>query len=76
MEKYDGEFPERFSDEIFEYLSIKPEEFPIASQMFEQPKMDREYFMHLADRFRSPHIWKYEDGVWKLRERVFDDKWK
>jgi hypothetical protein len=29
--------------------------------------MDRAYFMDLADRFRSPHIWKYENGVWKLR---------
>lgn len=29
--------------------------------------MDYEYFMHLADTFRSPHIWKYEEGEWKLR---------
>ena len=59
VEKYDGEFPERFADEVFDYLSIMPKEFPIASEMFEQPRMDREYFMHLADRFRSPHLWKY-----------------
>ena len=29
--------------------------------------MDRDYFMDLADRFRSPHIWKWEDNMWKLR---------
>lgn len=76
VEKYDGEFPERFADEVFDYLSIMPKEFPIASEMFEQPRMDREYFMHLADRFRSPHLWKYENGMWQLREQVFHDKWR
>ena len=76
VQKYDGEFPERFADEIFEYLSIKPSEYPVASKMFEQPEMDKEYFMDLADRFRSPHLWKYENGNWKLREQVFYDRWK
>ena len=73
MAKYDGEFPERFADEVFEYLSLPEEEFPIASKMFEQPKMDREYFERLTNRFRSPHLWKYENGEWKLRHTVFQD---
>lgn len=72
IKKYDGEFPDRFADEIFEYLSIKENEFPIASKMFEQPNMDKEYFLHLADRFRSPHLWKYENGIWSLRHKIFD----
>jgi N-acetyl sugar amidotransferase len=76
VQKYDGEFPERFADEIFEYLSIMPKEYPVASKMFEEPKMDREYFMHLADRFRSPHLWKYQNGIWSLREQVFDANWR
>ena len=76
VEKYDGEFPERFSKEVFEYLSIMPEEYPIASKMFEQPKMDKDYFMHLADRFRSPHIWRYDNGIWRLRAQIFDNKWR
>ena len=38
---------------------------------FEQPIMDRQYFMHLADRFRSPHLWKFEDGEWRLRHTVW-----
>lgn len=72
--RFDGEFPERFADEIFRYLSINQKEFEIASQMFEQPVMDRDYFMNLADSFRSPHIWKYKNGTWKLRYTVWSDE--
>ena len=71
IKKYDGEFPERFAKEIFKYLSIPKKDFPIASKMFEQPIMDRDYFHSLADSFRSPHIWKIENGVWKLRHTVW-----
>jgi hypothetical protein len=70
IKKYDGEFPERFAEEIFNYLSIPKKDFPIASKMFEQPIMDRDYFHSLADSFRSPHIWKKENDVWKLRHTV------
>ena len=41
--------------------------------MFEQPIMDRQYFMHLADRFRSPHLWAFEDGEWKLRHTAWEN---
>ena len=34
--------------------------------------MDRDYFMDLADRFRSPHIWKWEDNMWKLRYTPYE----
>jgi len=73
VKKYDGEFPERFADEIFNYLSIPEKEFPIASKMFEQPIMDRDYFNDLADSFRSPHLWKKENGIWKLRHAVWHE---
>lgn len=72
VRKFDGEFPERFADEIFAYLSIPSKEFPVATNMFEQPIMDRAYFMALADQFRSPHLWKKENGRWKLRHTVFE----
>ncbi len=72
VRKYDGEFPERFSSEILEYLSIPNKEFPIASQMFEQPIMDRNYFNNLTDMFRSPHLWKRDNSVWELRHTVWD----
>jgi N-acetyl sugar amidotransferase len=70
VNKYDGEYPERFADEIYQYLSIPENEFPKASKMFEQPKVDRDYFMSLIDKFRSPHLWKRENGQWKLRHTV------
>ena len=70
IERYDGEFPERWSEEIFKYLSINEEQFPKASKMFEQPIMDRDYFDHLTDQFRSPHLWKFVDNQWSLRKTV------
>ena len=38
--------------------------------MFEEPIMTREYFNLLANQFRSPHIWFYENEEWKLREPI------
>ncbi|PCI02487.1 MAG: LPS biosynthesis protein PseA [Hyphomicrobiales bacterium] len=72
VRRYDGEFPDRFVDELLEYLSLPEKEFPNASKQFEAPVMDRDYFDALANRFRSPHLWANENGVWKLRSRVFD----
>ena len=71
VKRYDGEFPERFADEFFEYISINPKEYPVASKMFEEPIMDREYFKQIEDHFRSPHIWKYENNKWQLRNAVW-----
>ena len=71
MKRFDGEFPERFTEELFRYLSIPAKEFQAASDMFKVPVMDRQYFSELADRFRSPHLWKQEGGQWKLREAVY-----
>ncbi len=72
VRRFDGEFPERFADEIFKYLSLPEKEFPVASKMFEQPIMDRPYFDALADRFRSPHLWMWKEGRWRLRSTVFN----
>lgn len=69
--RYDGEFPVRFEQEIWDYLSLDERHFPEARKLFEQPMMNREYFMNLADRFRSPHIWMYKDGRWELRHKPF-----
>jgi len=67
VHRFDGEWPARFADRIFQYLSLNEKEFPIASHEFEHPVMTQEYFMELADRFRSPHLWKKDHGGWKLR---------
>jgi N-acetyl sugar amidotransferase len=70
--RYDGEFPERFFDEIMNYLSLPESEFQQASRLFEQPVIDRDYFLRLTDRFRSPHLWEFVDGAWKLRATSAD----
>jgi N-acetyl sugar amidotransferase len=53
VRRFDGEFPEKYFQEIMEYLGIKPERF-----------------LALCDEFRSPHLWKKENGEWKLRHQV------
>ncbi len=52
------------------HLSINEKEFPVAHKMFKQPIMNHDYFMALADQFRSPHLWQKEGGVWQLRHVV------
>ena len=74
VKKFDLEFPERFADTIFEYLSLPEKEFPIASKMFENPLMDRAYFDNLTDHFRSPHIWSYLGGKWSLKKTVWQEE--
>ena len=74
VKRFDHEYPERFADELFAYLSLPEKEFPIASKMFEQPIMNREYFRLLTDKFRSPHLWYYDNGEWKLRHAVWHEK--
>ena len=32
----------------------------------------KEQFWQIVDRYRQPHIWKHEDGIWKLRQAVYD----
>jgi hypothetical protein len=34
--------------------------------------MDRLYFDRLTDQFRSPHLWRYADGKWELRHKVWE----
>ena len=64
VNKFDGEFPERAAEEIFQYLSIPEEQFGKASQCFEQPIMDRRYFEDLTNQFRSPHLWHFSEDGW------------
>jgi N-acetyl sugar amidotransferase len=73
VKKYDGEFPQRFSEEIFNYLSIPIQEYPVASHRFEQPTMSRDYFDSLSDSFRSPHLWVRKLNEWRLRKTVWHD---
>ena len=73
IKKYDGEFPERWANEIFRYLSLPEREFPVASKLFERPNFDRKYYDTLTDKFRSPHLWFYDDNKgWKLRHSIVE----
>ncbi len=74
VKKFDHDFPERFVDEIFKYISIDKKEFPIASKMFDQPIVDRTYFNDLCNQFRSPHLWHFENNTWKLRHAVWHER--
>ncbi len=74
VRRFDGEFPNRFAEEVFRYLSIPADEFPEASQQFDEPILDRDRFLALADRFRSPHLWTREGGGWQLRRTIWDDE--
>ncbi len=72
VRKFDGEFPERFADEIFAFLSIDEKNFPKASKQFAEPTMTRERFLALADDFRSPHLWDKTADGWKLSATVWN----
>jgi N-acetyl sugar amidotransferase len=74
VKRFDGEWPERFADEIFRYLSIPENEFPVASKQFDEPILTREGFLRMADRFRSPHLWTKEGGEWRLRHAVWHEE--
>lgn len=60
--KFDGEFPDRYFNEVMDYLDIDADYFRNG----------------LCDKFRSPHLWNKVNGEWKLRHTVFgggtDDK--
>src|SRR6266480_4808023 len=61
VKRFDGEYPERFAEEVFRYLNIPRTEFPTAAETFEQPVVTHESFLELADKFRSPHLWRRDD---------------
>jgi N-acetyl sugar amidotransferase len=73
VKRFDHEYPSRFADEIFRYLSIPEKEFPEASKMFEEPTLTEQYFARLADNFRSPNLWKWVGNNWQLRRAVWDE---
>ena len=53
VKRFDGEFPDRYFEEIMEYLGIESNRFH-----------------EICDEFRSPHLWKEDKGIWKLRHTV------
>jgi N-acetyl sugar amidotransferase len=58
VQRFDGEFPDRYFDEIMDYLEIDGDYFRGS----------------LTDKFRSPHLWGQDhSGAWKLRHTVNND---
>jgi N-acetyl sugar amidotransferase len=56
VKKFDGEFPDRYFEEIMKYLDIDSDYFR----------------SKLTDQFRSPHLWgKDSKGIWQLRHNVW-----
>ena len=49
-------------------------EYPLRyeKEFLDYISMTREDFLETCDRFRSPHLWKVEDGEWKLRHTPWD----
>ncbi len=72
VKRFDGEWPARFDTELMDYLSINPNEFPVANKAFAEPMMTKDKFIAMADRFRSPHLWNKEGSEWKLRHTVWE----
>lgn len=70
VRRFDHEFPDRFANELYKYLSLAESEFPDASKMFEKPIIHKEYFRLLTNRFRSPHLWLHITGGWQLRHPI------
>ena len=60
VRKYDGEYPSRFENELYEYLSIDEKTFGKVSKKFENPMFDHDYLERLTNKFRSPHLWYYD----------------
>jgi N-acetyl sugar amidotransferase len=53
VKRFDGEFPDKYFNEIMAYIGMEPD-----------------HFLKLCDDFRSPHLWKKQNGEWKLRHTV------
>jgi len=70
VKKFDNEYPERFEKVLFDYLSVD-KKLTKALKNFEEPKMNKEYFDRLSNKFRSPHIWHFEGNNFKLRKTVY-----
>ena len=55
-----------YYDLIFSPIRIK-------LKFFEKPIFDKKYYDLLADKFRSPHIWEWDnENGWSLRYKIFE----
>lgn len=74
INRFDGEFPERFKDDLYSYWSMdKLHTLPAKALMaFDSKRMTHDYFVHLCDTFRSPHLWhRGQDNSWHLKKQLY-----
>ena len=73
IKKFDHEFPEKISEQVFNYFSIDEKSFGSKIyQLFERPNINREYFDQMSDYFRPPHLWKKTNEGMELRTKIED----
>ena len=62
VKRFDGEFPDRFAEDLFNYWSINQISNANSAMLnaFESPEVNLRYFNKLSDKFRSPHLWKFD----------------
>ncbi len=70
VRKYDGEYPSRFMKEICKYLSFDNKNFLNERKIIKNPDFSEKYFSNLLDKFRSPHLWKFDKDKWHLKHQV------
>lgn len=70
VRKFDGEWPERFEQDLWRYLTVDSRLGDKCLSNFDNPKMTKEYFLAISESFRSPHLWAKIDGEWKLKFQV------
>jgi len=56
VRRYDGEFPEKYFQDVCDYMGLS-----------------QERFLECVDAARSPHLWHFTDGNWRLRHTVYQD---
>lgn len=70
VKRYDGEWPGRFEGDLMRYLSVDSRLGHKTLNQFKTPAMSKELFLETADKFRSPHLWKFGNEGWMLRHQV------
>ncbi len=70
VQKYDGEYPERFEKEVFQYLSVSSLSHP-SSPVSNLKNLTRDYLFDLSEKFRPDHLWEKDNlGNWKQKHFV------
>ena len=70
--RYDGEFPTRFEQEIWDYLSLDERHFPTRAGCLNSPPWTENTSCTWRTASVSPHIWMYRNGRWELRHKPFE----